>query len=542
MAYDYIIIGTGAAGAVLAERLSASGKHSVLVLEAGGRDWNPMHRVPKGWVFTMQNERYARMYEPEPFGDDTVEVWPRGIVDGGSTTINGLGWNSGEEAGYDWEALGNEGWNWKLFRAALDKIENREKGLAARNPKYGRMNIETVRTQNTFGDTTIKAIASQGAAIVDDVNLSSGERVSYASSNTRNGMRWSAASAYLRPAVRRKNVTLINHAFVVRIVFSGTTAVGVEADVEGKLQTFLASREVLVCAGSLESPMLLERSGIGDPDVLRRAGVEVVVESPKVGENLSEHRGVSILFHMNEGLGFNDDINTPLKQLIAGAKYLITREGVISSGSYDVISFLDLDDESPGAETCIFATGISYGEGMQPEERAGGLIGGYPIYPTSRGSIHITGPRPTDEPHIVVPYFKTEHDRRGIVKAVHAMRAILTTPEMKSLGVEEYYPGPDVSTDEEIVNHALNFGPYGYHTLGTCAIGPNDDDVVDNHLKVRGVEGLRVVDASVFPFQPSGNNNGPTSAAAWIAAALIVQEARKHEGHQGQVRGVGGPA
>jgi choline dehydrogenase-like flavoprotein len=541
MAYDYIIVGTGAGGSVLAERLSASGKNSVLVLEAGGGDWDPMHRVPKGWTFTMQNDRYVKRYRPEPFGDDTVEEWPRGIITGGSTTVNGLGWNTGESHGYNWEALGNKGWNWERFRAAFDRMENRRHGLAARNPKFGRMNVETVSTQDEFGDTVIKAFESQGAKAVDDANLAPGARVSYASTNTRRGMRWSAASAFLRPAVRRKNVTLINHAEVIRVVFSGKTAIGVEADVEGTVKTFLASREVLLCAGSLESPMLLERSGIGDPKVLRDAGVDILVESPKVGSNLSEHRGVSILYHINDGLGFNHEINSRVKQLWSGVKYLGTKKGVISSGSYDVIGFLDLDEESPGAETMIAAAGISYGEGMQPEKRSGGLLVGLPMYPTSRGSIHITGPRTTDDPRIVVPYLQTDYDRRMIVKNVRAMRTLLATPEMKSLGAEEYYPGPSVGTDEEIVHHTLNSGLFGYHTLGTCAIGPNDDDVVDNRLRVRGVDGLRVVDASVFPHQPSGNNNGPTTAAAWIAADLILEDSKKYDREKVSIRALGGP-
>jgi choline dehydrogenase-like flavoprotein len=541
MAYDYIIVGTGAGGSVLAERLSASGDNSVLVLEAGGGDWDPMHRVPKGWVFTMQNDRYVKRYQPEPFGDNVSEEWPRGIINGGSTTVNGLGWNTGESHGYDWDLLGNEGWNWDRFRAAFDQMENRHKGLAARNPKNGRMNVETVATQDEFGDAVIGAMESAGAKPVKETNLASGPRVSYASTNTRNGARWSAASAFLRPALRRKNVTLVNHAQVIRVIFSGKTAVGVEADVEGTVKTFLASQEVLICAGALESPMLLERSGIGDSTVLREAGVEVLVNSPKVGTNLSEHRGVSILFHLNDGLGFNHELNSRVKQLLSGAKYLLTRKGAISSGSYDVIGFLDLDDGAPGAATCVAAAGISYGEGMQPEKRSGGLFIGFPLYPTSRGSIHITGPRATDDPRIIVPYLQTDHDRKAIVKNVRAMRALLESPEMKSVGAEEYYPGPAVSTDDEIVQHALNAGLFGYHTLGTCSIGPKEDDVVDNRLRVRGVDGLRVVDASVFPHQPSSNNGGPTSAAAWIAADLILEDSGKQGRAKVTISALGGP-
>ena len=529
MAHDYIIVGTGAAGAVLADRLSESGKHSVLILEAGGSDRNPMHRIPKGWVFTMQNKRYVRRYTPERFGDGRIEQWSRGVIDGGSTTVNGLGWNTGEAPAYDWEALGNEGWNWSAFRAALDKIENRRAGLASLNPKFGRMNVQTVSTRDELGDAFLATLGSQGVQVVDDANLAQGDRTSYASTNTRAGMRWSAAAGYLRAAVRRKNVKKVNRAEVVRVLFSGLTAVGVEAEVDGRLERFIAGREVILCAGSLESPMLLERSGIGRADVLEAAGVDLLVESPKVGENLSEHRGISILFNLNEGLGFNHEINTPLKQLIAGAKYLATRKGVIASGSFDTIAMLKLDPESAGVDTQLFGTAISYGENMQPQKEAGGLIGGYPMYPTSRGSIHITGPRTSDEPKIVTGYYNTEYDRQMIVKATRKMRDILNAPEMQRLGAKEYYPGPEVQSDEQIVHHSLNYGPFGYHTLGTCAIGPNGDDVVDNRLRVRGVNALRVVDASIFPHQPSGNNSGPTSAAAWIAADMILEDAKKYE-------------
>lgn len=539
MGYDYVVVGTGAAGSVLADRLSASGKYSVLVLEAGGSDRNPMHRVPKGWVFTMQNEDYVKMYTPEPFGDDTVEAWPRGIIKGGSTTLNGLGWNTGEPSAYNWEEQGNAGWNWQAFRNALDKIENRKKGLAAFNPKHGRMSIEMVTTQDEFGDAMLSAFATRGAKVVPDLNLTSGPRASYTATNTRKGFRWSAASAFLRPALRRKNVTLITHAEVTRVLFSGRTAVGVEAQVNGRLERFAADKEVLLAAGSLESPMLLERSGIGAPDVLRDAGVELIAESPKVGENLSEHRGFTILYHLNDRMGYNHELNTPLRQLITGAKFLLTRRGIISSGSFDVHANLQLEADAKGVDTQIFAAGLSYGEGMVPEKRAGGLISGYAINPTSRGSIHITGPRPADAPRIVTGYYQTDYDKRMIVKVVREMRAILDTPALKSLGAEEYYPGPAVSTDEEIVHHSLNSGPYGYHTLGTAAIGPDEDDVVDERLRVRGVNALRVVDASIFPYQPSGNNSGPTSAAAWIAADLILEDAEKNKRRKATINAMG---
>jgi choline dehydrogenase-like flavoprotein len=528
MAYDFIIVGTGAAGSVLAERLSRSGEHAVLVLEAGGGNWHPMHLVPKGWVFTMQNDKFVRKYATEPFGDGVVEEWPRGLILGGSTTVNGLGWNTGEAPAYDaWKEAGNPEWDWAAFRAAFDAMENRKKGLAAYNPRYGRMNVETVSTKEQLGAAAIESFGNVGAQVVKDTNQTQGPRVGYASNNARRGVRRSAAAAFLRPALRRGNVTLIKQAEVTRVLFAGTLAIGVEVDVNGRLERFTASREVLVSAGSLESPLLLERSGIGNPKILEAAGVDVLVSSRKVGKNLSEHRGVVILYHLNEGIGYNHEVNTPLKRLVAGAKYIISGKGVISSGSFDVLAMLKLDEQSRGVDTQLYVAAISYGANMQPEERSGGLIAAYPMYPTSRGSIHITGPRTADKPRIIANYLDTDNDRRMIVEATRKMREVLASPELRALGAQEYYPGAEVQTDEEIVDHALNRGVYGYHTLGTCAMGPADDDVVDSRLRVRGVDGLRVIDASVFPQQPSGNNSGPTSAAAWIAADMVLQDAAK---------------
>lgn len=335
----------------------------------------------------------------------------------------------------------------------------------------------------------------------------------------------SAARAFLRPALRRKNVTLLTHAKVQRVIFDGTTAVGVEVERPGgKLETYRADREVILAAGSLESPMLLERSGTGQPSVLEAAGVPVLVDSPNVGEKLSEHRSVTILYRLNDGLGFNNQLNNPIKQLLTGAKYLFTRRGVISIGGFDSWAMLKLDDASPVADTQVFITPIAQSPTGDPAKFAGGLIGGYPMFPTSRGSIHITGTRFDDNPTIIPNYYDTEHDRTMLVKMVETFRSYLQAPELKALGASEYFPDGEVRTAEQIVDHAINQGSVGYHTLGACAMGPDDDDVVDARARVRGVQNLRVVDASIFLDQPSGNNGGPTSAAAWIASAMILED------------------
>lgn len=527
MSYDYIVVGTGAAGSVLAEQLSASGKNSVLVVEAGGSDRNPLHLVPKGFQFTMGNKRYTRQYRTEPFGGaDEGEDWPRGVVLGGSTTINGAAWNRGEPWQYDaWEERGLTGWNWKSFKAAFEAIEDRRHGPSGRPIRRGRMTLENGRAKNSVSDAFQAAAAREGVRAVEDSNDIAGDRVSYGTFNTRRGLRMSASRAFLRPALKRKNVTLRTRTEVTRVLFNGRRAIGVEAETRGRTVTYFANKEVVLAAGALESPLVLERSGIGRPEVLRAVGVEVLAESPNVGEKLSEHRGFTLMYRLHDGLGYNSQISTPLRQLMAGAKFLLSRRGVIAVGGFDTWAMLQIDPGAPGADAQVFFTPISYGANRAPDkERAGGLIGGYPMFPTSRGSIHITGKRLSDKPRLVASFYQTDHDRGVLTQLVRTLRSYIESPEMKALGAVEYMPGATVSTDEEIVNFATAHGGLGYHPLGACAMGTADDDVLDERCRVRGVGGLRVVDASIFRDQPSGNNSAATSAAAWIASRMIQED------------------
>ncbi|MCW2295498.1 GMC family oxidoreductase [Rhodococcus erythropolis] len=533
MSYDYIIVGTGAGGSVLADRLSADGKHSVLVLEAGGSDRNPMNLVPKGFYFTMQNPKMTKRYNTEPFGDGTVEVWQRGWVTGGSTTINGLVWNRGSASTYDaWEAAGIHGWNFQRFLEAWKQIENHDLGGNAFRGSKGPVNIEVAQAKNEVSPAFMQASADAGIDIVEDMNSTGDDRIAIVSSNTRRGLRRSASTTFLRRARRRRNVTVLNHAEVTRVLLSGRRAIGVEAEIDGKLVQFLADREVMICGGALESPLLLERSGIGDPAVLQAAGVEQRVNSPRVGTNLSEHRGIMFQYQLDGKVGFNHQLNSIVKQLTSGAKFLLNRKGVISIGGYDVLGMFRSDPDSEDVDTQLFFTPISTAGSnpldgtMKVDSFSGAMLIAYPIDPTSRGSIHITGPRPSDTPSIVPNYLSTEHDRDLLLKIVRKVRQIVDAPQLQALGIRQIQPEPnELTTDEQILDYSLNKGAAGYHTLGTCRIGPDPEDVVDERLRVRGVDGLRVVDASVFPAQPAGNNNAPTIAAAWIAADMILEDA-----------------
>jgi choline dehydrogenase len=393
--------------------------------------------------------------------------------------------------------------------------------------------VSITRSREPVCDAFIAALAKHGVDFVEDVNSSGDSRVAYIASNIRRGMRVSASRAFLRRARRRRNLAVLDHTEVERIILEGTVATGVEATRHGKPMRFAARREVLVCGGALDSPLLLERSGIGNPAVLSAAGVPVLVNSPKVGENLRDHRG-SVLFQLRlkGSVGYNREINSTLKQAWAGFKYLFTRSGVMSFGGYDVTALFKSDPASPYPDTQGYFTPMS-SSSVDPNSgrivvdgHSGAMFVVLSLFPTSVGSIHITGARASDKPRFVSDFLTTEHDRALTVKMFNKAREFLSTEPFAQLVDSEVSPGRELQRNEDVLSHALNRGGGGFHSLGSCAIGPNDDDVVDNRLRVRGTSNLRVVDASVFPVIPSGNNNAPTMAMAWIAAGLIIEDAR----------------
>jgi choline dehydrogenase-like flavoprotein len=294
--------------------------------------------------------------------------------------------------------------------------------------------------------------------------------------------------------------------------------------------TYRANREVLVAGGAFDSPLLLERSGIGNPEVLRAAGVPVVVASPKVGENFKEHRAILLEYRLKGVRGYNPDAANQVRYLWTGFKYLFSRKGMIAHGGYAVSAIYKSDPASADPDTQVFFTPISTSSTnpmtgrMVVDKEPGAKYVTYPMYPTSAGSLHISGPGLDDVARLDPNFLSTEHDRQLLVKAVRRAREIIHTAPFGEYAVEELKPGADVNTDAEIIEHGLNKGTAGAHGLGTCAMGPDPDDVVDSSLRVRGAQGLRVVDASVFRDQPSGNNNAPTMALAWIAADIILAD------------------
>jgi choline dehydrogenase len=535
--FDYVIIGSGAGGSVLAERLSAGSRASVLVIEGGGSDRNPMHLVPKGFFFTMHSPKYAKKFTAGPFGpQNSLDAWWRGRVLGGSTTINGLVWNRGWAGDYDsLVADGNEGWGWDTFLAAYRDLESFQLGASDLHGSHGPVSVEVAAPSDPVSDAFMASASAIGAKRVLDINGSDDVRTGYTQFSTRRGLRVTASNAFLRPAMRRSNVTVMTHTEVGRVLFDGTRAVGVQARRKGAQIEIRAKREVLVCGGSLDSPLLLERSGIGRGDILAAAGVKQVAESPNVGERLNEHRGLRFMYKIKGRTaaenGFNPLVDTTVKRMTQGAKYLVRRDGIIAQGSATSLIYFKADETSERPDTIGFFNPISmkastmHNDKLSVDDDPGIMVAAYPMRPTSQGHIHITGADPGAPVEIQPNFLDTEEDRRILSKVGGRMRELFGSGPIADLITEERAPGAEVRTEADFEQLGLYGGSSGYHPLGTCAMGPNGDDVVDARLRVRGVEGLRVVDASVFPRQPSGNTSAPTQALAWQAARLILEDA-----------------
>ncbi|MET8878802.1 GMC family oxidoreductase N-terminal domain-containing protein [Nocardia sp. NPDC004604] len=531
MSYDYIVVGAGAAGCVLAHRLSADPATTVLLVEAGGSDRNPVNLVPKGFYFTMSNQRYAKTFVAGPFGAvGATEPWYRGRVMGGSTTTNGMIWNRGWAPDYD--ALveaGNPGWGWDAFLGAFRSLEDHRLGASDYRGAGGAVSVEVAGPPDPLSDAYIAAARADGIRKVDDWNASDDDRVAYVPSNVENGLRMSASRAFLKPARGRRNLTVVSRAEVQRIVLDGRVAVGVEVKTRRGVEHFDARREVIVSAGALDTPLLLERSGIGRPEVLRAAGFDLVVESPNVGERLREHRGMDFRFRIKGLEGQNKLVAGQVRRYWTGARFLLGRDGIMSYGGFNVITGVTAHPDSDRPDVQALFTPISIdGSRLGPkravlEKEPGAMLSLLPLRPTSVGSIHSAGAG--QQPRVDPNFLDTEHDRQVLAHAARRVHRIVEHDEFAQYIAFQTKPDADLDLDDDeaLAYYAQNYGNSGYHTIGTAAMGPRDEDVVDADLRVRGVENLRVVDASVFPHITSGNVNAPTMALAWLAADRIAR-------------------
>lgn len=540
-AWDYIIVGAGSAGCVMAERLSADGSANVLVLEAGGENNSFWVTLPKGVAKLVTKPAHMWTYavtQPREEGGPANEFWIRGKGLGGSSSINGMIWSRGEPADYDgWEALGATGWNGTTMTEAFLALEDHAAGPGPMRGSGGRVRVDPAIFRYPLAERMIEAGEALGLRRVDDLNGTTGPRVGLYSHNIRNGRRESSARTFLAPARRRPNVEVVTGALAERIVFEEGRAAAVEAIVDGRRRRFDCRGEIIVSGGAMESPLLLQRSGIGDAERLKAAGIDVVAHSPDVGERMIEHLAVSMPYRLEKGTGTHRNF-FGLGAAMAMARYLLRHDGIMATGPFEVGAFLNVAHPDGRTDAQLYLGGYTFKvqDDNNPvpldkiDPRPGVTIYGQLLRLTSEASLRVSGPAVGDAPQILPNWLSTEHDRTSAVRLMRAMRAYMAAPPLGDMLGAEMLPGPAVESDEDLLAAFRRLSTCGLHAIGSCRMGSDPGAVVDPRLRVNGVQGLRVADCSVIPGHVTGNTNAPAMAIGWRAADMIAEDRRKGPG------------
>lgn len=530
-AYDYAIVGAGAAGCVLAYRLSQNPARRVLLIEAGGRDAHPLLHMPKGIAKVMADPNFiwAYMTAPEPAADGAQESWARGRVLGGSSAINGMMYVRGQDKDFEaLAAIAGPDWSWPKIAAAYKAIERHELGAGDARGGDGPLRISLPRVRAPVSRLAIEAGRALGLAVKEDVNDPEDcARIGLAPLTVYNGKRQSAAVAFLRPIADRANLKIETGFAVDRVVFDGRRAVGVRGRRNGE-DVEISAGEVLLSGGCMASPAILQRSGIGPADHLRTLGIDVLHDAPAVGANVREHRGMVMQWRVRDDASENRDFYGA-RLLANTARYYLTGDGPMAGGAYEAGAWVktQADLDRPDGQILIAPFTFDYASPTFDVERRGGMnFCVYNLRPQSTGQIRIRSRDPTELPSITANYGADDADLATMVRLIRYARKLAATEPLAGIVCEETRPGPHYQSAEEIRAAHRKFGYGNYHACGSCRIGADDASAVDPRLCVRGVDGVRVVDTSIFPAMLAGNTNAPAMATAWRAADLILEDTR----------------
>jgi len=530
--YDFIVTGAGSAGCPVAARLSESGRYRVLILEAGPPDKNPWIHIPLGYTRTYTDPRVNWMFDSEPEKElnGRTLYQPRGKVLGGTSSINGMVYMRGTPTDYDnWRQRGCEGWDWDSVLPFFKKAENQERGADDFHGVGGPLRVSNP-VRSPLGDAMVAAAIEAGIPANPDFNGARQEGVGYYQTTTGNRRRWSAAKAYLRPARSRANLTVVTEAHATRVLIEEGRAVGVEYRTPQGLVTARCRGEIVVSGGVYGSPQLLQLSGLGPAALLQQFGIPLVRDMPGVGAHLHDHFNTYLVWRCSQPITINDLAMSGLKKLQAGVQYFVARSGHLSNAGIYAGAFVKSDPRLEQPDLQINMFGWSAMErlrtGIKPHPFSAFTMSPVHLRPEGRGTVKIKSPDPQAPPSIQFNFLASEYDFQALIYGSRLSRTIAAQPALRPFILEEVIPGPATQSDDQLVEEIRVRGVSNLHPVGTCRMGHEVDAVVDPRLRVHGIAGLRVADASIMPQVPGGNTNAPSIMIGEKCAAMILEDAR----------------